>query len=169
MLAKSPISINRLQDSHAADLARLANNRKIWDNLMDYIPHPYTLKDAYAFIQSTSEALPITTFGIFHKKDFCGVISLGRKSDIYKHSAELGYWVAEPYWGKGIATQAIKKMVDYGFSDLYLRRIYANVFEYNYASMHVLEKNGFLKEGVLKKGAIKNDQIIDLHLYAKVQ
>jgi ribosomal-protein-alanine N-acetyltransferase len=168
MLIKNTISLQPLSEEHAAELARLANNRKIWNNLMDYIPHPYTLKDAYEFIQLTTSETPKMTFGIIHKKQLCGVIGLVRKTDVYRLTADLGYWVGEPHWGRGMATQAIKKITTYGFKELKLHRISAYVFDFNKASMRALEKNGFEREGILRKAAIKNDQILDLHIFSKV-
>ena len=167
MLKSSPVTIKPIQEENVSQLAQLANNKRIWDNLMDYIPHPYTIQDAYRFIATMSDENPQVTFGIYYKMELCGVIGLVLKTDVYRLTAELGYWVGEPYWGKGIATKAISLITSYGFNKLSLVRISANVFDHNQASMRVLEKNGFEKDAILKKRAIKNDQIIDLHVYSK--
>jgi len=81
----------------------------------------------------------------------------------------LGYWLGEPYWNKGIATTAVNIITDFAFGELAFKRIYAGVFEYNLASMKVLEKNGFVKEGICRKAVLKNDKFWDEHLYAKLK
>ena len=151
MQSPTAITIRPLQESDASDMARLINNRKILDCLMDYIPNPYALKDAYHFIASVADEKPTVTFGIHYRKQFCGVIGLVLKSDVYRQSAELGYWVGEPYWGKGIATKAIQLATAYGFKELNLMRISANVFDFNVASMRVLEKTDLQEKVFLKK------------------
>ena len=163
------MEIRRLNISDAENLSKQANNKKIWDNLRDYIPYPYTIENAREFIARTEKESPALTFGILIEKDLCGVIGLVEKTDVNRLSAELGYWVGESFWGKGIATKAISLMTDYGFHNLKLERIYSSVFDFNMASMRVLEKNGFKKEGVLRNSVIKNDEIHDEHLYARLR
>ncbi len=150
-------------------IARLLNNRKIWDNLRDYIPFPYHKKDAKTFIVSSLSQSPKTTFGISYQKKLCGIIGLMLQKDIYRLSAEVGYWIGEPFWGKGIATRAVDLITRYGFSELGLQRIFANTFEHNKASQQVLEKCGYSLEGIAKNAAIKNDLIIDEHKYAIIK
>lgn len=151
-----------------AQIARLVNNRKIWNNVRDMLPHPYTEDDAEAFIQKTLNEGPQNTFAILYDGQLCGMTGVHPQEDVYRFSAELGYWIGEPYWGKGIATQAVALISKYGFQELGLVRLYAGVFSYNTASMRVLEKNGFVKEAVLQKAVFKNEQIWDEHRYAKV-
>jgi ribosomal-protein-alanine N-acetyltransferase len=160
------VKLGPLLEEHASQLAKLANNKNIADALMDYFPHPYELKHAYEFVVTTAEKEPRHTFGIFYKKQLVGIIGFNVQSDIYRVSAELGYWVAEEFWRKGIATAAIREMTRYGFKTLDLQRIYARVFEFNSPSMRTLEKNGYCREGILKRAAIKNGLLQDIHLYA---
>jgi len=143
----------------------LANNKNIWDNLRDYIPYPYTVSDAKFFINLTKKQDPQQSFGIDFKNELCGVISLVLQKDVYRKSAEIGYWIGEPYWGKGIATKAVALITQYGFESLHLIRIYTGVFMHNTASMHVLEKNGYCKEGIFKNAVVKNDIVLDEHRY----
>jgi len=164
-LKDSEINIRKLEVSDTLQLATLANNRKIWDNLRDYIPHPYTKSDAEFFINLTQNQDPQQSFGIEFKKQLCGVISLIIQKDVYRKSAEIGYWIGEPYWGNGIATKAVQLITKYGFETLNLIRIYTGVFEHNPTSMKILEKNGYQKEGVFKKAVIKNNKILDEHRY----
>ena len=90
------------------------------------------------------------------------------QKDVYQKSAEIGYWIGEPFWGKGIATKAVELITKYGFDELNLNRIYTGVFEYNIVSMKVLEKNGFQKEGIFKNAVLKNDKVYDEHRFYKL-
>ncbi|MEN7550834.1 GNAT family protein [Rapidithrix thailandica] len=143
------------------EMARLANNRKIWRNLRDLFPSPYTEEDAKEFIAIyQGERMP-PTFAIEYQGNFAGVVGLVPQSDVYKKTAEVGYWLGEPYWGKGIMTQVVKQIVRYGFEQLGFLRIFTGVFAYNLASQHVLEKAGFVKEAVFKNAIFKDGQVTD--------
>jgi [ribosomal protein S5]-alanine N-acetyltransferase len=141
--------------------------KKIWDNLRNYIPHPYTQTDADRFIGQCLLESPPLTFAIEYKGSLCGVIGLAAQKHVYRKSAEIGYWIGEPFWNRGIATIAVKLISEYGFNKLNLVRIFTAVFEYNPTSMKVLEKNGYTKEAVFKKAVIKNGEIWDEHRYSK--
>ncbi len=162
------IKIRPLKLSDRAELAKLANNKKIWDNLRDYIPFPYKESDAEFFIDLTKKEDPKQTFGIEYKGKLSGVIGLVMQKDVYQKSAEIGYWIGEPFWGNGIATKAVELITEYGFNQLDLNRIYSGVFEYNIASMKVLEKNGYKKEGIFKNAILKNEKICDEHRFYKL-
>ena len=164
------IRLRPLQKSDNQAIAVLINNKKILDMLMDRIPFPYTLADADFFIDLKLEESPRSTFAIVDASDtILGVISLELKSDIYRYQAEVGYWIGEPHWGKGIATNAIRLITDYGFNELGLMRIVACVFEGNTASMHVLRKNGYEQEAVLKKSVFKHGEFLDEYLFTKLR
>ena len=162
------IKIRPLNFLDKLELAKLANNKKVWDNLRDYIPFPYKENDAEFFINSTNGEEPQQTFGIEYDGKFSGVIGLVIQKDVYQKSAEIGYWIGEPFWGKGIATKAVELITKYGFDELNLNRIYTGVLEYNVASMKVLEKNGFQKEGIFKNAVLKNDKVYDEHRFYKL-
>lgn len=162
------IKIRQLELSDIAQLTKLANCKNIWDNLRDYMPYPYHESDAKVFINLTKKQTLKQSFGIQYKEELCGVISLIAQNDVYSKSAEIGYWIGVPYWGKGIATRALELITEYGFKELNLIRIYAGVFDYNIASMEVLKKNGYQKEGIFKKAIFKNDNIYDEHRYYKL-
>jgi len=149
-------------------LANIANNRNIWQNLRDVFPHPYHTSDAERFIKMCTESEPHTILGIEYKGKLVGSIGLHLQEDVYKHSAELGYFVGESYWQKGIAGVAVRGMIKYGFETLHLHRIFASVFEHNKASMRVLEKNGFVLEGIKKQAVLKNNTFMDEHIYGKL-
>lgn len=159
------IKLRPLALSDKLVLATLVNNKKIWDNLRDYIPHPYDESDAKFFINLTQKECPRQNFGIAYNDELCGVIGLIPQKDVHKKSAEIGYWIGEPYWGKGIATKAVALIINYGFEKLDLIRIYSGVFGFNKASMKVLEKNNYQKEGVFKNAIVKNGEIHDEHRY----
>ena len=166
MLTEGPVALRALNNADEACLAVLANNKKVWDNLRDYFPFPYSIADAQAFIDSTKEQTPQMSFGIFFRQELCGVISLVPLQDVYRKSAEIGYWLGEPFWNKGIGTLAVKLITSYGFRQLNLKRVQAGIFEYNKASMKVLEKNGYRKEGIFRQSICKNGQFWDEHRYA---
>jgi len=168
-LINEDVKIRRLILSDTSELAQLANNKNIWDNLRDYIPYPYNEEDAVFFINLTKQEDPAQNFGIEYKNNLCGVIGLIMQKDVYRKSAEIGYWIGEPYWGKGIASKAVRLITEYGFKTLNINRIYSGVFEYNLGSMKVLEKNGFKKEGVFKNAIFKNEKSFDEHRFYKLK
>jgi ribosomal-protein-alanine N-acetyltransferase len=169
MLAEGSIKLRPLQKKDKAPLALLLNNKKICDNLRDLIPFPYTEKDAVFFINTMKDGDPVTVFGIECNGEFCGVISIIPQNDVYSKSAETGYWLGEPFWNKGITTTAVRLITEYSFQQLGFMRLFAGVFEYNPASMKVLEKNGYKKEGVFEKSIFKNGRLWDEHRYAKLK
>ena len=153
--------------SDKESLAANANNINIWNNLRDYFPHPYTISDAEAYIgMVTGKPHPAINFTIDINGKASGGIGLVMQQDVERITAEIGYWLGEEFWGKGIMTGAVKQMAAYSFDNFPLQKLFAPVFGFNTASMKVLEKAGFEKEALLKQGAIKNQKIIDLHYYS---
>ena len=133
----------RLRPLRYADreiIANLANNKKIWNNVRDMFPHPYTLAEADKFLDMVKRQEPLITFAIEYEFQFCGVIGMVLQKDVYRKSAEIGYWIGEPFWGKGITTKALSLATQYAFETLELERLFANIFEGNEASKKVLEK-----------------------------
>lgn len=151
----------------ATILAAYFNNINIWNNLRDYIPHPYQLKDAEEFITGQEALLPTLNFAILNEQEIVGGIGIILQEDVYKMNAELGYWVAEPFWGQHIATVAVGLMTQYVFDTFAINRIVAEVFDHNRSSMRVLEKNGYYLECVRRKGILKNDLLIDDFVWVK--
>jgi RimJ/RimL family protein N-acetyltransferase len=146
-------------------LAESLDNIKIWNNLRDYLPSPYTLEDAQTFIEKQKDLFPLQNFAIVCDEQIVGGIGINLLSDIYKMNVELGYWIAEPYWGVGIATEAVRQMTPYVFENFEINRIVAEVFEYNKTSMRVLEKNYFHLETVSRKGILKNSLLYDNYIW----
>jgi len=150
-------------------IAKYANNRSIWLNLRDGFPHPYSIDDANRFIANALEKNPETLFAIASPKEVIGSIGLAIGQDVHRYTAELGYWLAEPYWNQGIMTEAVKTFIKYAFKKFNLNRIYAEPYATNPASSKILEKTGFLYEGRLKANVYKNGKILDQFIYAKTK
>ena len=149
-------------------LQKYANNRKIWLNLRDVFPHPYTIDDARWWIEHASQEAPERSFAIASAEEPIGGIGLIFGDDVHRHNAELGYWLAEPFWGRGIMTGAVCAFTEYAFREFPLNRIYAEPFAHNLASVRVLEKAGSLREGVLRASVVKDNTILDQIVYAKL-
>lgn len=157
--------------SDATDLAFAISNKKVQDNLRDGWPYPYTEQDAAVSIQAKLSANETETFAFAITIDdkVIGSIGVSRQGNIHRRTAELGYFIAENYWGKGITTEAVKQICEYVFNNSDIIRIYAEPFAYNEASCRVLEKAGFQFEGTLKSNAVKNGKIIDMKMYALIK
>jgi len=150
-------------------LVRHANNRKVWVNVRDSFPYPYRQADARSWVRLASGEGLNLVFAIEVEGFVAGAIGLRPRDDIHALSAEIGYWLGEEFWGRGIATDAVIAVTNYAFETLGMVRVYAEVFEWNAASMRVLEKAGFQKEGLMRRSAYKDRKIIDQALYAKVR
>lgn len=160
--------IRKWELADAKDLAAALSNTKIQDNLRDGIPYPYTEQDGIDYISSMLSADENDTFAFAITVDekVIGSIGVFRQGNIHRQTAEVGYYIAEEYWGKGIMTQAIKQTCKYVFDKSDIIRIYAEPFAYNMASCRALEKAGFQYEGTLRKNAVKNGKIIDMKMYS---
>jgi ribosomal-protein-alanine N-acetyltransferase len=156
------------QIEDAPSIAKYANNRKIWINLRDAFPHPYGLQDAESFITSTLAVEPATVYAIASQSEAIGAIGLVLGQDVHRFTAEIGYWLGEPYWGKGIMTEAVKSLTAHAIRDLKLYRVFAEPFTTNPASARVLEKAGYRCEGIQRSSAFKNGEVLDQFLYSYV-
>ena len=167
-LTTSSCVVRSYRPDDAAGLAAHGNNRKIWLNLRDRFPHPFSASDGAAYIASVLARPEQTSFAIAVDGRAVGGISLRVGTDIERLSAELGYWLGEAFWGHGIVSDAVAAVTEFGFRELHLARIFAVPFAHNAASHRVLEKAGYQREGLLRAGAIKDGQILDEYLYARV-
>ena len=154
--------------SDAEAVARYADNRKIWLNLRDGFPQPYTLQDAHRFIAAALEAKPESRFAISVDGEAVGSIGFLLHSDVERNSAEIGYWLGEPFWGRGIMAEALEAVTRYAVHEHGLTRVFAVPYAWNPASFRVLEKAGYTLEGRMRKSAIKDGQVLDQLLYAFV-
>jgi ribosomal-protein-alanine N-acetyltransferase len=163
--------VRSFQLADAASIAKQANNRAVWINLRDLFPHPYTLRDADKWlVQMERLGSRATDFAISVGGEAIGGIGFRFQKDMEGHAAEIGYWLGQDYWGRGIATEALSAVTEYAFAEHpSLLRLFAYVFQWNIGSMRVLEKSGYQREGWLRNSIIKDGKIIDQALYAKLR
>ncbi len=147
-------------------LVTFADNTEIAKFMTDQFPHPYTSENGKAFIAAASKGSPLHIFAIDINGQAAGGIGIHPQTDIHRKNAELGYWLAEPFWGHGIITKAVLQIVDYGFKNFEINRIFARPFGTNKASQRVLEKAGFKLEARFEKSLFKNGEYIDELVYA---
>ncbi len=161
-------AVRSWQESDAPALARHASNPKIGLNLRDGFPYPYTLQDAEKFIRAALDARPETRFAIAVEGEAAGSIGFAPHANVERVSAEIGYWLGEPFWGRGIMAEALRAVTDHAVRAHNLTRVYAVPYEWNPASFRVLEKAGYVLEGRMRRSAIKEGKVIDQLLYAYV-
>jgi ribosomal-protein-alanine N-acetyltransferase len=161
--------LRTLQPADAETMARYANNEGIWQNVRDYFPHPYRLEDAQTFIATEVLREAPQNLGIIYQETCIGVIGFYPMQDVYRLTADFGYWIGEPFWGKGITSAAISIMVEYIFANTGIIRLQSSVFAFNEASMRVLTKNGFTLDCISRKGAIKNGVIIYEYRFSRLK
>ena len=164
-----PMTNFSLRPWHMNDLNSLvkhANNTNVARFLTDAFPHPYLPAHGRTFIEMAAQADPIHIFAIEVNGEACGGIGLHPQADIHKKNAELGYWLSEMHWGKGIVSQAIPRVVKFGFDTYAIDRIFARPFGNNFASMKVLEKAGFVLEARIRQNLVKNGEVLDELIYA---
>lgn len=159
------VTLKEIQTASTVAIQQLANNPLIAQNLKDVFPHPYALANAEEFIDLAKRGVLGHVFGIFVNDTFIGVCRVVPQGDIYRNNAEIGYWIGEPYWGKGYATETVQLLTAFAFNELQVLRVFAGVFSPNKASMRVLEKAGYTLEAVLKSAIVKNGVILDEHLF----
>src|SRR5215217_671733 len=150
-------------------IVRHANNRKVSINLRDRFPYPYKVSDARNWLESVIGYKPETNFAIALAGESVGGIGFTVQHDVGHRSAEIGYWLGEEFWGRGIATEALIAVTDHAFANYDLCRLYAHVVDCNAASARVLEKAGYELEGCLRKSVTKEGQTIDQLMYAMIR
>ncbi|WP_200875587.1 GNAT family N-acetyltransferase [Hymenobacter sp. IS2118] len=171
LLPEASARLRPFGPADAPALARHANDRLVWQNLGDRIPHPYALTDAKQYL-ATLAAAPAGSdlhWCLEVAGEAVGSISLRFKTDVRRRSAEIGYWVGRAHWGRGLATAAVQAITAYGLANFDLVRLYALVFAHNPASGRVLEKAGFVLEARLKQAITKDGHTLDGLLYALVR
>jgi ribosomal-protein-alanine N-acetyltransferase len=157
------------REDDAPGILKYANNHDISKNLRDGFPHPYRLSDAEEFLSKVRQQDPRTFFAITMEPEVIGGIGLGKKEDVHRYTAEIGFWLAEPFWGKGIMTEAVKIFTEFSFDRFNLRRIFAEPYTTNPASARVLEKAGYRLEGIMRANVFKAGKVLDQYLYARVK
>jgi len=164
-LSLTSCTVRSWEPGDVPSLVRHANNRRIWLNLRDRFPHPYTSGDGTSFIRRVRASQPQTTFAIELDNEAAGGIGFMLLPDVERVSAEIGYWLGETYWGRGVCTEALRAVTQYAIEQHGLTRVFALPFAHNAASCRVLEKAGFVLEGLLRRSAIKDGRIVDQKLY----
>jgi len=163
--------LRELQSSDAISIAKYANNNNIANNLRNIFPHPYTVEDARSFINESRNNEEKNQYirAIVVNQEAAGVIGCFIKDDVHCKCCEIGYWLGEEFWGKGIMTEAVKRMCQEIFQSFDVVRIFAEIFSYNAGSIKVLEKAGFQLEGKLKNSIYKNGIVSDSFIYAFIR
>jgi [ribosomal protein S5]-alanine N-acetyltransferase len=161
-----PCVLRSWQGGDEDALVRHGNDRAVWLNLRDRFPHPYTRADADNWVRLATSRTPQTDFAITVDGQPVGGIGLILHDDIERCAAEIGYWLGREYWGRGLATAAVRGLTDHAFRSHPLTRVFALVFAANLPSVHVLEKAGYRCEGRLRRAAIKDGVVHDKILYA---
>ncbi len=169
VFALGPCIVRPWKRTDARSIARWADNPRVAVHLRDRFPSPYTVRDARRWIRAAHAIHPPTHFAIEADGEAVGGIGFDAFTDVDRRTAEIGYWLAEPYWGRGIATAAVEAVSDYAFRRFDLVRLQARVFEGNEASQRVLEKAGYELEGRLRRSVTKGDRTIDSFLYARLR
>jgi ribosomal-protein-alanine N-acetyltransferase len=160
------IVLREYSDSDLDRLVRLANNESVSRYLVYTFPYPYSKNDGEWWISTGSRLNGAITRVVEHQGQLVGSVGISPQIGWRSHLAEIGYWIAEEYWGRGMATAALTQMTDYAFKNLPLRKLYAAVLAPNVASMRVLAKCGYVCEGILKREVQKQGIYFDTHHYA---
>ncbi|HWA40741.1 MAG TPA: GNAT family N-acetyltransferase [Gemmatimonadales bacterium] len=155
--------------SDAESVALNANDREVWRNMRDRFPHPYTLRDAKEWLTFVATVPAGTNFAIEVGGQAVGGIAFEPLADVFRVGAEVGYWLGRPYWGRGIATEAVRAVTAHVFAHFDLLRLQASVFSWNPASARVLEKAGYTLEATNRRAMIKEDEIGDRWLYVRLR
>ncbi|NNJ53657.1 MAG: GNAT family N-acetyltransferase [Ignavibacteriaceae bacterium] len=158
--------IRSFEHSDKDSLVKYANNTNVSKNLRDRFPSPYKDSDAEEWLMFACNQNPELSFAIASNKELIGGIGIVPQEDINKYSVEIGYWLAESFWGKGIATAALSELTKYTFNNFNFNRIFASLFEGNRSSERVLQKAGFKKEATLRKAVYKREHFLDQYVYS---
>ncbi|MFN0203419.1 MAG: GNAT family N-acetyltransferase [Bacteroidia bacterium] len=150
-------------------LVKYGDNYDIWMSLRDTFPHPYTWNQAAAWIELANAHQPYQNFAIVVNGEAIGGVGIALGEGNYRKKAEIGYWLGQPFWGKGIATEALNQMTEYAFHSFDICRLEAHVYSFNTASCRVLEKAGYELEGIMRQSIVKANQVYDAYLYAKLK
>ncbi len=167
-LTSNRITLRPWREDDLHSLVRHADNFNIWINLRDGFPRPYTEQAGRDWLKMAMDLKSNLFLAIETDGEAVGGIGISFKEDVYRKNGELGYWLSEQYWGRGIVSEAVVLLVDHVFTNYPdILRIYANLFSFNPASARVLQKCGFHLEAIHKNSVIKNGQLADEHCYVR--
>lgn len=168
MVSNQKISLRPWRNEDADGLSSNANNPKIAKWLSDRFPHPYHIEHAMGWIGYCSGLALPTEFAIEYNSTLVGSIGITIQNDIYRKTGEVGFWLGEAFWNKGIMSYALKEFTAHCFTNLQLNRIYARVFEDNWSSLRVLEKSGFQRLCILRNEILKADEVTNAVLLDQI-
>ena len=169
-LAPADVTLRPWSAEDAEAFLRLAGDREIWLNLRERFPHPLTLPAAELWLADHIDARPpAMAFAVLAAGELAGGVNLRRREEPHAICADLTFWVGRPFWGRGIATGAVRAATAYAFDTLGLERVQAFVYDWNAASSRVLEHAGFVFEGRLRRYVLKDGRSADALLYAKLR
>ena len=169
-MREGPIVVREWEEADAEAVVRPANDRRVWLGLRDAFPHPYGIEDGKRFIAKARAMTPRTFFAIEVEGRVAGGIGYTLHSDVERIGAEVGYWLGQEFWGRGIATTALRLLTAHAFrAHPELQRLWAVPYATNAASARVLEKAGYVREGTLRRSAIKDGRVLDQWMYAIVR
>jgi RimJ/RimL family protein N-acetyltransferase len=157
------------READAPALAKYANNKNVWRNMSDTFPHPYTLEIAQHWVTRGHIDFGGDNWAIDFRGEAVGGCGVIQEKGPWRCNSEIGYWLGEPFWDRGVVTHVARVLTEYAFSLPDVTRVYAPVHAYNPASMRVLEKNGFTREALLRKNAFKNGEVIDRVCWSKIR
>ncbi|MFH1810175.1 MAG: GNAT family N-acetyltransferase [Pseudomonadota bacterium] len=167
MIQADGLLLRPFQPGDEDALVHLASSRQVWRNLRDRFPHPYTRADAEAWIdRSQAQSDRPTLFAIEADAALVGGVGFELFDDVHRHTAEIGYWIGEPYWGRGLATRALAAAGRYALEHFPIERLQATVYAWNPASARVLEKVGYHLDGTLRRGVFKDGEFVDVWVYS---
>ncbi|MDQ2177208.1 GNAT family N-acetyltransferase [Marinifilum sp. D714] len=166
---KQNVVLRKWQKGDEKSLVKYADNASVAKFLKDSFPKPYTYSDAVTWVRFANRTIDSYNLAITLNEEVIGAIGVERQKDVYKKSAELGYWLGEEFWNRGIMTNVVKEMVELAFQNFPIVRLYAYVFSGNKASSIVLEKAGFELESIQKSAIYKNGQFMDQMVYVIVR
>jgi RimJ/RimL family protein N-acetyltransferase len=172
IIGKTDYQVRSFELSDKSSIVKYANNYNIAKNLRDIFPYPYTEANAAEWLKLACSQKPELNFAIVTSKELIGGIGLEPQKDVNRFSVEIGYWLAEPFWGKGIVVEAVKLLTEFVFrgkTGIHFNRIFAGVFEGNTASEKVLIKAGYKKEGILRKSVYKEGKFLDQYIYSTLE
>jgi ribosomal-protein-alanine N-acetyltransferase len=161
-------AIRSFEKGDARAIVKYANNRNVWLGVRDAFPYPYTIKNAREWLRYAMGQKPECNFAIASPDEVVGGIGVGLFKGERRISGEVGYWLGEPFWGRGITTRAVTAFTEYVFETFGLARAYAEVYASNPASMRVLEKAGYVREAHFHNAIIKDDKVLDQYVYARL-
>jgi ribosomal-protein-alanine N-acetyltransferase len=160
--------VRRFLATDAASVASVANDHRIWLQLRDLFPHPYQVADAERYIGGVASVDPPLSLVIIVDDRAVGGVGLQPMTDVNRRTAEIGYWIGAAFWGRGIATEAVTLVTDWAFGAHGFLRIFAQPFAGNLASRRVLEKAGYELEGTMRCSAVKDGEVLDQCMYARL-